>query len=85
MSPSSSSESDEDYRPDIEEEAISSVYEDTPVKDACLGSSSDAPLPKRLVHSRVCSIDQQYIYICSVFSCYPASCIVLISACLPPK
>ena len=48
MSPSRSSESDEDYHPDTEEEALSSVFGDTPVKKDSLGNSSDAPLPKRL-------------------------------------
>ena len=48
MSPSRSSESDEDYRPDTEEEALSSVFGDTPVKKDSLGNSSDAPSPKRL-------------------------------------
>ena len=48
MSPSRSSESDEDYRPDTEEEALSSVFGDTPVKNDSLGNSSDAPSPKRL-------------------------------------
>ena len=41
LSPSRSSESDKDYRPDTEEE-------DTPVKNDSLGHSSDAPSPKRL-------------------------------------
>ena len=48
MSPSRSSESDEDYRPDTEEEALSSVFGDTPVKNDSLANSSDAPSPKRL-------------------------------------
>ena len=48
MSPSRSSESDEDYHPDTEEEVLSSVFGDTPVKKDSLGNSSDAPLPKRL-------------------------------------
>ena len=48
MSPSRSSESDEDYRPDMEEEALSSVFGDTPVKNDSLANSSDAPSPKRL-------------------------------------
>ena len=48
MSPMRSSESDEDYRPDTEEEALSSVFGDTLVKKDSLGNSSDAPSPKRL-------------------------------------
>ena len=48
MSPSRSSESDEDYRPDMEEEALSNVFGNTPVKNDGLGNSSDAPSPKRL-------------------------------------
>ena len=48
MSPSRSSESDVEYRPDTEEEAPSSVTGDTPVKKDGLGKSSDAPSPKRL-------------------------------------
>ena len=45
MSPSRSSE---DYRPDTEEEALSSVFGNTPVEKDSLGNSSDAPSPKRL-------------------------------------
>ena len=48
MSPSRSSESHKEYRPDTEEEASSSVIGDTPVKKDSLGNSSDAPSPKRL-------------------------------------
>lgn len=48
MSPSRSSESHKEYRPDTEEEASSSVIGDTPVKKDRLGNSSDAPSPKRL-------------------------------------
>ena len=48
MSPSRSSESDKDNRSDMEEEALSSIFGDTPVKKDSLGNSSDAPSPKRL-------------------------------------
>ena len=47
MSPSRS-ESNEDYCPDTEEEALSSMFGDTPVKKDSLGNSSDALSPKRL-------------------------------------
>ena len=48
MSQSRSSESDEDYRPDTEEEALSSVFGDTPVQNDGLRNSPDVPSPKRL-------------------------------------
>jgi len=47
--PSRSSEtSDEDYCPDTQEEALSSVFSDTPVQNDGLGNSPDALSPKRL-------------------------------------
>ena len=56
MFPSHSSESDEDYRPDAKEEAMLSMYEDTAVKDECLGNSSGDPLPKRLAQHSFFSV-----------------------------
>lgn len=77
MSPSRSSESDEDYRLNSEEEALSSVFGDTPVKNDGLGNSSDALSPKRLAWKCLAIIFIQFcIDIVTTFWCYPLSCIV---------
>ena len=82
MSPSRSSESDEDYRPDTEEEALSSVFGDTPVKNDGLGKSSDAPSPKRLVWQCLRTIFIRFFIPCDARSISNSSFTFTSSLCL---